>query len=184
MDAVPDGRDSVSSALESVLARYGRLLKSIGRGRGLSEPDLDELCQDVRIRLWRALSAGEKIEAAAASYVYRAALSAAVDLIRRRRADREDPLDATPTGAMTASAPGPEQALDRAELGARIARAVDDLATPRDVVVRLYLSGYRREEIAALLGWTEPKTRSLLYRGLADLRAKLEADGVRPGRPD
>ena len=36
------------------------------------------------------------------------------------------------------------------------------------------------EEIAALLGWSEAKTRNLLYRGLADLRSALAARGIGP----
>jgi RNA polymerase sigma-70 factor (ECF subfamily) len=48
-------------------------------------------------------------------------------------------------------------------------------------VVRMHLAGYERHEIADLLGWTEPKTRNLLYRGLSDLRQILESWGIRPG---
>ena len=44
----------------------------------------------------------------------------------------------------------------------------------------MYLKGYGREEIAALLGWSEAKTRNLLYRGLDDLRQRLIARGIRP----
>jgi RNA polymerase sigma-70 factor (ECF subfamily) len=42
----------------------------------------------------------------------------------------------------------------------------------------MYLAGHPREEIAELMGWTEGKTRNLLYRGLADLRERLMAMGV------
>ena len=35
-------------------------------------------------------------------------------------------------------------------------------------------------EIASLMGWTEPKTRNLLYRGLSDVRAELTAMGYGP----
>ena len=42
----------------------------------------------------------------------------------------------------------------------------------------MYLAGYPREEIAELMGWTEGKTRNLLYRGLADLRARLTELGI------
>jgi len=28
------------------------------------------------------------------------------------------------------------------------------------------------------LGWSEPKARNLLYRGLSDLRAQLRAEGI------
>ncbi len=61
-----------------------------------------------------------------------------------------------------------------------MARAVEARAGSRRVVVRLYLAGYKREEIAEMLGWSEPKTRNLLYRGLADLRGALERAGVVP----
>ena len=44
--------------------------------------------------------------------------------------------------------------------------------------VRMHLAGYPREEIAKLMGWTEAKTRNLLYRGLADLRERLTAEGI------
>jgi RNA polymerase sigma-70 factor (ECF subfamily) len=49
------------------------------------------------------------------------------------------------------------------------------------MVVRMYLSGYEREEIGELLGWSEAKTRNLLYRGLVDLRAKLMKLGITAG---
>ncbi len=54
------------------------------------------------------------------------------------------------------------------------------MSRPRRSVVRMYLTGYDREEIADLLGWTEPKTRNLLYRGLADLREILTEMGIGP----
>jgi RNA polymerase sigma-70 factor (ECF subfamily) len=42
----------------------------------------------------------------------------------------------------------------------------------------MYLAGYAREEIGQLLGWSEPKTRNLLYRGMDDLRARLAVRGI------
>ena len=42
----------------------------------------------------------------------------------------------------------------------------------------LNLAGYHRNEIAQLLGWSEAKTRNLLYRGLEDLRKELTARGI------
>ena len=165
--------------VESIVARYARMLRSVGRRRGLGDDEIDDLIQEVRIRLWRALTsdAGRAIQT---SYVYRAALSAAIDLIRRRRARPEESLEdqaaaEEPSAAVRLQ---PDQAIEQAELGERIQRAVSDLPEPRDAVVRLYLSGYGREEIAGLMGWTEPKVRNLLYRGLADLRAKLLAQGI------
>jgi DNA-directed RNA polymerase specialized sigma24 family protein len=61
-----------------------------------------------------------------------------------------------------------------------IAGAIDAIALSRRAVMRMYLNGYDREEIAELLGWSEAKTRNLLYRGLGDLRQRLIAMGIRP----
>jgi DNA-directed RNA polymerase specialized sigma24 family protein len=42
----------------------------------------------------------------------------------------------------------------------------------------LHLEGMTTQEIGNLLGWTEPKARNLVYRGLQDLREQLRAEGV------
>ena len=73
-----------------------------------------------------------------------------------------------------------DRMLEELELQEQVGRAVDSLIPARRSVVRMYLAGYAREEIADLLGWSEPKTRNLLYRGLADLRERLTAMGIGP----
>jgi RNA polymerase sigma-70 factor (ECF subfamily) len=182
------GADTTSPALERIIVRFGRMLHAVGRRRGLGDAELDELTQEVRVRLWRALGEGEKIRQVQTSYVYRAAMSAALDIVRRRRARAEAPLegaegDAIDIGAEAASTgERPDTVLEQRELGERIDRAVGELSPPRDVVVRLHLSGYDRFEMAELLGWTEPKVRNLLYRGLGDLRALLLRQGIGPQR--
>jgi RNA polymerase sigma-70 factor (ECF subfamily) len=108
--------------------------------------------------------------------VYRAAASAAVDLIRRRRARPEDPM---PDAVMDAT-PAPPRSTEHAELLDAVERAVEAITPSRRPVVRMYLAGYRQDEIAGLMGWSEPKTRNLLYRGLADLRERLVAAGLGP----
>jgi len=171
--------DPVSPALERVLARFADRVRRIGSGHGLAGADVDELFQEVRIRLWRALASGEKIAGTPASYVYRTAVSASVDLIRRRRARPEDPVDELHE-LRASEAAGPGESLERSELVARIEGAMDMLAVNRRPVVRMYLAGYSRDEIAGLLGWTEAKTRNLLYRGLTDLRSRLTELGIGP----
>jgi RNA polymerase sigma-70 factor (ECF subfamily) len=73
-----------------------------------------------------------------------------------------------------------DRLVEELELQEQIARAVESLIPARRSVVRMYLAGYSREEIADVLGWTEAKTRNLLYRGLADLRDRLTAMGIGP----
>jgi len=174
--------DPTSIALDQVLQRFAERVKFIGVQHGLQGSDVDDLVQEVRLRLWKALESDEKILAAPASYIHRTAVSAALDVLRRRRARRETAVRLSrPSGlALLGEAPSADRMMEELELQQRVAGAVDELIPARRSVVRMYLAGYGREEIADLLGWTEPKTRNLLYRGLADLREKLTDMGIGP----
>ncbi|MBK6422964.1 MAG: sigma-70 family RNA polymerase sigma factor [Gemmatimonadetes bacterium] len=178
-----DGQsDQVSGALDRVLGRFAERVRYIGIRHGLTGSDVEDLLQEVRLRLWKALESDEKILAAPASYVHRTAVSAALDVLRRRRARRETPARLSrPSGiAMLGESPAADRLMEEIELQEQVGRAVEQLIPARRSVVKMYLSGYGREEIADLLGWTEPKTRNLLYRGLADLREILTGMGIGP----
>src|SRR5262245_57408484 len=128
----------VSTAIEALLGRFAERLRRAGRRTGLRDHDLDELVQDVRVRLWRALETGEKISAVSASYVYNTGRSAAIDLIRRRREAREMPLPTPNTNEPMIAAAGPTQ-LDMAvsrDVVERLDAAINSLDAPRAVAVR------------------------------------------------
>ena len=176
---------STSDALDRVLRRFDGMLAQAGLERGLSRSELDELRQDVRIRLWRALETGEKINNVAGTYVRRAAVTAALDFLRRRRDHATEPLIESRNTAelpvpRLARVSAPDSQFARDQLADAVARVVAGLSASRRVVVRLYLVGYSRGEIANRMGWTEARTRNLLYRGLADVRTRLEALGFEP----
>ena len=177
-----DFADALSPALEGLLVRFATLVRGVGWRHGLDDAELDDLMQAVRVRLWRARGSGEQIASTPASYVYRTAITAAPDLIRARRDHNEVRIDAMPESlaARLGAVPGPEGGIEAAELATLVGRAVDEVTPSRRPVLRMYLAGYDREEIADLLGWSEGKTRNLLYRGLADLRALLTARGIGP----
>jgi RNA polymerase sigma-70 factor (ECF subfamily) len=172
-----------ASALERVLDRFAGVALRAGAAHGLRGDDLDEVMQDVRIRIWRAGGGLPKLEALTSSYIYRTAASAAVDMLRRRRARREQTVGDR-TGSMLQLESQPTASADArlmsAETLAAIQRAIEDIPVNRRAVVRMYLKGYDRYEIAALLQWSEAKTRNLLYRGLEDLRERLTALGMKP----
>lgn len=177
--SLPSGiTEEISAALEAVVSRFARMVRSVGVRHGLSEPDLDEVLQEVRIRLWQACPTSEQIQALGASYVYRAAISAARDLLRRRRARSAaltDPVEEHASLAVSSSA---SQAVEASDLERQVLDVLDTIPLSRRAVLRMYLSGYEREEIAELMDWSEAKTRNLLYRGLADLRQGLTRKGI------
>jgi RNA polymerase sigma factor (sigma-70 family) len=170
-----------TAALDRVLERFGDVARRAGAAHGLRGDDLDEVMQDVRIRIWKAAVEVAKLEALTSAYVYRTAVSAALDLMRRRRARREqsigEDVDAHAFG--TPPAASADARLAAEEMLAVIVSEVDGIASNRRAVVRMHLQGYDRAEIGALLGWSDAKTRNLLYRGLDDLRQRLIARGIR-----
>jgi RNA polymerase sigma factor (sigma-70 family) len=160
--------------IEAAIERWGGLIRQAAFRHGLGGADLDEVVQDLRIRVWRALDRpNEKNPVESASYMYRAAMSAAVDLLRRRRSGPlgrpvglEAVRDTLPAGR--GEAPGDET--DQVEA---LGRALERLLPERRVAVRLHLEGKDRSAIAEYTGWSEAKTRNLLYRGLADVKQIL-----------
>jgi RNA polymerase sigma factor (sigma-70 family) len=177
-----EGPDTdASRALEHVVGRFDGFIRRSARRCGLTGADVDEVVQELRLRMWKSLGTAELIRRAKASYIYRAAISASIDIIRRRRTRR---FEVTSEDAVVDVAPDTrrraDSRLDQNELADAVHRAIALLAESRRAVVRMHLAGYERHEIAELLGWTEAKTRNLLYRGLADLREILESWGVGP----
>ena len=85
---------------------------------------------------------------------------------------------ATAGAAVPDETRGPDAELEASELAGQVARAIETIPASRRPAVRMYLAGYPREEIASLMGWSEAKTRNLLYRGLADLRERLTELGI------
>jgi RNA polymerase sigma-70 factor (ECF subfamily) len=172
--------DAASAALDALIARCADKVRMVGRTHRLDPGEVDEVFQEVRIRVWKAAGQTERIASLPASYVYRTAASAALDFIRRRRARRHDTTDSIEAAPAAGLSLQHSETLGDRELGDVIASALGDLRPSRRAVVRMYLDGYGPREISALMGWTEAKARNLVYRGLADLRESLSRRGVGP----
>jgi RNA polymerase sigma factor (sigma-70 family) len=165
--------DSWDRALQGVLSRFASELDAMAGRMGLDPSEREALVQEFRIRLWKSSSSPEKLRAVSASFLYKAARWAALDLLRERRRSHQD---SEMTMNQAARVPTPDRAdggVERARLGAALQEAVEALAPDRRTVVALWLAGYHRTELPALLGWSEARVRNLLYRGLEDLRTRL-----------
>lgn len=175
--------DRVSATIENVVARFRTMVRSVGVRRGLLDSDLDEVLQEVRIRLWRAGKTGKTLEELGSSYLYQVATTATLDLLRRRRAHGGDQAeDVADRNELPAPTPSPADEVEAHELAGQIEAALQTLSLDRRVAVRFHLNGYDRTDIARATGWSEARTRNLLYRGLDDLRSRLTSMGVSPRR--
>ena len=146
----------------------------------------DDIVQESCIRLVRALESEREIRDLA-SYAYRIAATTTIDAIRRTRARREEQLrvegdaddeDRGPHVVPDSPERSPEREAERSELLRKVEAAVARLPENRQRAVRLHLEGMTTAEIGSLMGWTEPKARNLVYRGLTDLREALRAEGI------
>lgn len=183
----PDGgRDTpqpdreVSRALHDLIERFDAFVRRTASRHGIAGAELDEVVQDLRVRIWKSFGTAELIRRANPTYMYRAAVSASLDIIRRRRSIKASAarLDDVHPSALADGRGGVDERIATRELAQAVHDALELLAESRRGVVRMYLAGYDRYEIADLLGWTEGKTRNLLYRGLEDLRRILASRGI------
>ena len=150
------------------------------RFRGVPGVGVDDLMQELRLRLWQAMERETNIEHPA-SYLMQTAVRVMIDA-QRRAASRTPEggfvalvanVTDVPTDSNDPPSGTPEFEAERHQSLARLQAALNRLAPDRARMVRLYLQGFGATEIAHLTGWTEPRCRNLLYRGLADLRTEL-----------
>lgn len=120
------------------------------------------------------------------SYLYRIAATTTIDAVRRVQARREEALlldEEEGESEVSSLAARPEDSPERVAARQQILRKVEAvlvrLPSDRRGVVRLYLQGFTSQEMADLMGWSEPKVRNLTYRGLSDLRQQLRAEGIK-----
>jgi RNA polymerase sigma factor (sigma-70 family) len=107
------------------------------------------------------------------SYLHRAAVNAALDLLRSRRrsrlvalADTEEPIDE--------SRPGPERRSSSRELGRRLRAALSRLSPRQAEIFALrYLEGMGNLEIARLLGSSQTAVAVILHRARHRLQQEL-----------
>lgn len=139
-----------------------------------NEADLQEVEQEIRLKLWQTLSR-ERNWDKPASFIRSVVTSVAIDAARRRQVRGGDSehvgleyLEPWSTGDVGRG----DDLEDRAELLAAL-----ELLNRTDVdkaqAVGLHLQGFTTEEIGSLLGWTEAKARNTVYRSLEALREQI-----------
>ena len=166
--------------LEEVLNRFGKVLRTAILRTAPSYLDVEDIEQEARIRLWKALAEKRPIDRLD-SYIYRVGVTTAIDAVRKARSRREQSLDDEDGQSEDPGVPPstwPEALSRRREVVLAVRTCLKGLGENRGRVAGLHIHGVRRREIATLLGWTEDKVRNLVHRGLKDLRKCCQAAGV------
>jgi len=138
---------------------------------------IDDLVQMALVRMWRA---GSEVEHRAA-YMRKVAYSTVVDEVRRARYQREVGMTTSVRTRLCDSMElSPETEARGGQVGDELQQALGKLNEARRQAVELHLQSYSVPEIAEKLGQGRKQTANQVYRGLADMRKHLTAQGVTP----
>ncbi len=135
--------------------------------------DAEDVLQTVFTRLLRREEQPDLSESAG-SYLHRAAVNAALDLMRRRKRSRKVDLDEVGESLVDVSDIGPERARGSQELKAKLREAMGRLSPRQAEIFTLrYLEGLGNLEIAKMLGASQTSIAVLLHRARHRLQKEL-----------
>ena len=141
--------------------------------------DPDDVEQEVRIRLWKALERDPNADFPA-SYIQKVVVTAMVDALRRAQTRTADALPEPEDGEAELPDPGirPDRAATEAQQMARLGECLAALSPRRRRPLQLYLQGFALQEVADLNGLTLDAARKLVYRGLDEVKQRMSALGM------
>ena len=157
--SVPDGLD------RAFRAHHGLVFRTAYRITGNSA-DAEDVLQTVFLRMLHRSTSSEKLQSEA-GYLRRAAINAALDILRSRQSDHTVEL---------IDLPGGKAANETVDLRRALARAIRKL-DPRaaEVFTLRFLEGFNNSQIAAMLGISQVLVAVIVHRTRRQLRKELGA---------
>ena len=148
---------------------YRRVLRAAFRITG-NMADAEDVAQAVFLRL----ASAEAPVTNAGSYLYRAAINGALDLLRRRKSAAAEPLESAEYVTAAGSGSSPEAEASGRELGALLRIAISELP-PRaaEMFILRYVEEHGNREIAALMGTSQAVVAVTLYNARSRLKKRL-----------
>jgi RNA polymerase sigma-70 factor, ECF subfamily len=160
--AIPDELEQVFRAHHSLVFRTAyRITGNAG--------DAEDALQTVFLRMLRRGGKADRLENPE-SYLRRAAINAALDVIRARQADQSVPLPEEDSGLMPAT-PAPA---DVSGLRLALSRAIAQLKPrPAEIFALRFLEGLSNRQIAQTLGISQVLVAVIVHRTRQQLRKQL-----------
>jgi RNA polymerase sigma factor (sigma-70 family) len=133
--------------------------------------DAEDIAQSVFLRIASGDAAGMKN---APSYLYRAAINGALDLLRRRKTAGTEPLDVVADVVSTGAGAHPEAEASGRELRAWLRAAIAELpARAAEMFTLRYIEDLGNREIAAMMGTSQAVVAVTLHNARSRLRKRL-----------
>jgi RNA polymerase sigma-70 factor (ECF subfamily) len=178
-------RAGETSAFDILVARWEDKIRGVAYRVLGSEDEARDVAQEAFLKAYRGLVAFKQ-EARFSSWLYQIALNLCRDRLRRRKTRATVSLEeAEATGTVIVETrPGAHERLQQLDLAHTVRRAIEALPDEqREVVVLKEYQGLTFLEIAQTLEVPVSTVKTRLYRGLGQLRLRLEREGIRGGAP-
>lgn len=161
----------IQHRLERLFAEHYRRVLLAGYRITGNLADAEDVAQSVFLRL--GTNAEPAVENAG-SYLYRAAINGALDLIRRKKTRPVEPLEAASGLGSKEVDTSPERAMANKELARQLRQAIGELA-PRaaEMFALRYLEDLSNSEIARLMGTSQAVVAVTLYQSRSKLKKRL-----------
>ena len=167
--------ESIEKILEEMAPRLRDELS--GLGYSVHTPGSDDLLQEIRIRLWKALKVRngeiEFINSYAKKIVFSVFINEVKKIQRERqlisKAENQQLTECTGRGYIQ----GPVDFYREAVL-----QSMSSLSRNKRLVIKLRLEGFTLAEIAHLNQWPLSKVRNSYYRGIHELKQRLIKRGI------
>jgi RNA polymerase sigma-70 factor (ECF subfamily) len=171
-------------AFDQLVSRWDRKIQGVIYRLVGNHDEARDLSQEAFLKAYRALGTFKK-EARFSSWLYQIAINATRDRLRRRRRRTDLSLDDVEEKGESSLRDGAPSALDLIEssdLSRVVAAAMAALPEEqREVVILKEYQGLTFPEIAETLDVPLSTVKTRLYRGLGQLRIRLERQGIRGG---
>jgi len=159
---------------EIFLAHHGRVFRAAYRITG-NATDAEDVLQTVFLRLLRQGWAAASVEHLE-SYLHRAAVNAALDLVRSRQQSKGAPLEEVAPRLQQDSRLQPDRQQDSRELRAFLRQAIARLSPKAAEIFALrYFEGYDNPQIAGMLGISQTDVAVTLHRSRSRLQVEIRS---------
>ncbi len=137
--------------------------------------DSEDVLQTVFMRLARR-EGGTPLSDSPGAYLHRAAVNAALDVVRSRRHRKSVSLDDLEASPPSTDDPSPEQRQAGSEIKEHIRQALTHLSdNAAEIFVLRYFEGYGNHEIAKMLGTSRSTINVILHRSRKRLQEELSS---------
>ena len=173
-------------AFDQLVRRWDRKLQRVIYRLVGNQDEARDVSQEAFLKAYRALGSFKK-EARFSSWLYQIAINASRDRLRRRRGRTDLSLEDAEEAihrALRDATPNAFELMESSDLSRAVAAAMASLPEEqREVVILKEYEGLTFPEIAETLDVPLSTVKTRLYRGLGQLRVKLERQGIRGHAP-